>query len=94
METFAELLLMDTPTEYEVSEAVILNPLTLAPSTPDAIVTAPDITASLSLVAVVPAAIALFGPRIVSALSMLTFSAYVPARTLMVSPALDAVTAD
>ena len=93
METFAELLLMVTPTEYEVSEAVILNPLSVTPSTPDAIDTAPDITASLSLVAPVPGAIELFGPRIVSALSILTFSAYVPALTLMVSPAVAAFTA-
>jgi hypothetical protein len=84
---------MFTPTEYEVSVAVILNPLSVTPSIPEAIDTAPDITASVDLVAVVPAAIELFGPRIVSALSILTFSVYVPAQTLMVSPAVAAVTA-
>ena len=91
---FLELLLMVTPTEFAGSGETILNPLTVTPSIPDAIVTTPDTTASLTLVATVPGAIELFGPKIVSALLILTFSVYVPAPTLMVSPALAAVTAD
>jgi hypothetical protein len=63
------------------------------PLTPEAIVTAPDITASVSLVAVGPGAVALFGPKIVSALLILIFSVYVPAQTLMVSPLVAASTA-
>ena len=59
----------------------------MRPLTPEAIVTAPDITASVSLVAVGPGAVALFGPKIVSALLILKFSVYVPALTLMVEPA-------
>ena len=72
---------------------MILNPLSVRPLTAEAIVTAPDITASLCLVAPVPGAIELFGPRIVSALSILKFSVYVPALTLMVEPAPAASTA-
>jgi hypothetical protein len=65
----------------------------VTPSIPEAIVTAPDTTASLTLVATVPGAIELFGPKIVSALLILTFSVYVPAQTLMVSPLVAASTA-
>jgi hypothetical protein len=61
--------------------------------TAEAIVTAPDITASLCLVAPVPGAIALFGPSKVMLLLILTFSVYVPAQTLMVSPLVAAYTA-
>jgi hypothetical protein len=93
MVTFLELLPMVTPT-VEVSVAVILNPLSATPLIAEAIVTAPDTTASLTLVATVPGAIELFGPKIVSALLILTFSVYVPALTLIVSPALAASTAD
>jgi hypothetical protein len=90
METFLELLPMLTPVEYEVSVEVILNPLKVTPSIPEAIATSPDTTASLTLVAAVPGAIELFGPRIVSALSILKFPVYVPALTVIVSPALAA----
>jgi hypothetical protein len=83
---------MVTPT-VEVSVAVILNPLSARPLTSEAIVTAPDTTASLALVAAVPGAIELFGPKIVSALLILIFSVYVPAQTLMVSPLAAALTA-
>ena len=93
MVTFLELLPTSTPT-VEVSVAVILNPLSVAPLISEAIVTAPDTTASLSLVAAGPGAIELFGPKIVSALLILKFPAYVPAPTVIVSPALAAVTAD
>ena len=93
MVTFLELLSMFTPTEYEVSVAVILNPLSVRPLTPEAIVTAPDITASVSLVAVGPGAVTLFGPNKVMFLLILTFSVYVPAQTLMVSPLVAASTA-
>ena len=90
MDTFLELLPTSTPTEEEVSEEVILNPRRVTPLIPEAIVTSPDTTASLTLVATVPGAIELFGPKIVSALSILKFPAYVPALTLIVSPALAA----
>jgi hypothetical protein len=93
METFLELLPMLTPTSSAGDDEVILKPLSVTPLIPEPIVTAPDITASLCLVAPVPGAIELFGPKIVSALLMLKFSVYVPAQTLMVSPALAAVTA-
>jgi hypothetical protein len=93
METFLELLPILTPT-VEVSEGVILNPRIVTPLIAEAIVTAPDTTASLTLVATVPGAIELFGPKIVSALLMLKFSVYVPALTLIVSPALAAFMAD
>jgi hypothetical protein len=93
METFLELLPMLTPTSFTGDGEVILKPLSVTPLIPEPIVTAPDITASLALVAAVPGAIELFGPKIVSALLMLKFSVYVPAQTLMVSPALAAVTA-
>ena len=92
MVTFLELLPMVTPT-VEVSGEVILNPLSVRPSISEAIVTAPDITASLCRVAPVPGAIELFGPKIVSALLILTFSAYVPEQTLMVSPLVATSTA-
>ena len=92
MVTFLELLPMVTPT-VEVSVAVILNPRSVTPLIAEAIVTAPDITASLALVAVGPGAVALFGPKIVSALLILIFSVYVPAQTLMVSPLAAALTA-
>ena len=92
MVTFLELLAMVTPT-VEVSGEVILNPLSVRPSIAESIVTAPDITASVSLVAVGPGAVELFGPKIVSALLILTFSAYVPAQTLMVSPLVATSTA-
>ena len=94
MVTFLELLPTSTPTEDEVSEEVILNPRSVTPLIPEAIATSPDTTASLTLVADGPGAIELFGPKIVSALSMLKFSVYVPALTLIVSPARAAVTAD
>ena len=93
METFLELLPTSTPTEDEVSEEVILNPRSVTPSIVEAIVTSPDTTASLSLVASGPGAIKLFGPKIVSALSILKFPVYVPAQTLMVSPLVAASTA-
>ena len=93
METFLELLPMLTPTSFAGDGEVILKPLSVTPLIPEPIVTAPDTTASLTLAAAVPGAIELFGPRIVSDLSILTFSVYVPAQTLMVSPALAAVTA-
>jgi hypothetical protein len=63
------------------------------PLTAEAILTAPDITASVSLVAVGPGAVALFGPSKVMFLLILTFSVYVPAQTLMVSPLVAASTA-
>ena len=72
---------------------MILNPDNVRPLTAEAILTAPDITASVSLVAVGPGAIELFGPKIVSALLILIFSVYVPAQTLMVSPLVAASTA-
>jgi hypothetical protein len=93
MDTFLELLPTSTPTEEEVSEEVILNPRRVTPLIAEAIVTSPDTTASLTLVATVPGAIELFGPKIVRALSILTFSVYVPAQTLMVSPLVAASTA-
>jgi hypothetical protein len=93
METFLELLPMLTPTSLAGDGEVILKPLSVTPLILSPIVTAPDTTASLTLVAAVPGATELFGPRIVSVLSILTFSVYVPAQTLMVSPALAAVTA-
>ena len=72
MDTFLELLPTSTPT-VEVSGDVTLNPDSVRPLISEAIVTAPDTTASLALVAAGPGAIELFGPRIVSALSILTF---------------------
>jgi hypothetical protein len=72
---------------------VILNPDNVRPLTAEAILTAPDITASVSLVAVGPGAVALFGPSKVMLLLIITFSAYVPAQTLMVSPLVAASTA-
>ena len=90
MDTFLELLPTSTPTEDEVSEEVILNPRSVTPSIPEVIATSPDTTASLTLVALGPGAIELFGPKIVSALLILKFSVYVPAPTVMVSPALAA----
>jgi hypothetical protein len=72
---------------------VILNPDNVRPLTAEAILTAPDITASVSLVAVGPGAVALFGPSKVMFLLILTFSVYVPAQTLMVSPLVAASTA-
>jgi hypothetical protein len=84
---------MVTPTEFAGVGEVILNPLNVTPLISEPIVTAPDTTASLTLTAAVPGAIELFGPKIVSALSILTFSVYVPAQTLMVSLAVAAVTA-
>jgi hypothetical protein len=84
---------MLTPTSFTGDGEVILKPLSVTPLIPEPIVIAPDTTASLTLEAAVPGAIELFGPRIVSVLSILTFSVYVPAQTLMVSPALAAVTA-
>jgi hypothetical protein len=93
METFLELLPILTPTSFAGDGEVILKPLSVRPLTAGAIVTAPDITASLTLVAAVPGAIELFGPKIVRALSILTFSVYVPAQTLMVSPLVAASTA-
>jgi hypothetical protein len=93
METFLELLPMLTPTSFAGDGEVILKPRSVTPLILEPIVTAPDTTASLTLVAAVPGATELFGPRIVSVLSILTFSVYVPAQTLMVSPALAAVTA-
>ena len=89
MVTFLELLPMVIPT-VEVSGEVILNPLSVRPSIAESIVTAPDTTASLCRVAPVPGAIELFGPKIVSALLILKFPVYVPALTVMVSPALAA----
>ena len=72
---------------------MILNPDNVRTLTAEAILTAPDITASVSLVAVGPGAIELFGPKIVSALLILIFSVYVPAQTLMVSPLVASSTA-
>jgi hypothetical protein len=84
---------MVTPTKFAGVGEVILNPLNVTPLISGLIVTAPDTTASLTLVAAVPGAIEFFGPRIVSALLIITFSVYVPAQTLMVSLAVAAVTA-
>ena len=72
---------------------MILNPDNVRPLTAEAIVTAPDITASVSLVAVGTGAVALFGPKIVSALLIIKFPVYVPEQTLMVSPLVATSTA-